>query len=566
MTEPLVTVKQGQLRGKKEQDYHGGTFYRFSGIPYAKAPIGELRFKAPQPAESWEGVRDATKEGAECPSLNLYFGYYVGNEDNCLNLNVYTKSLPTENDEKKPVMVWVHGGGFLYGSNKSEYFGPNYLLTQDIVLVAINYRLGIFGFLSLEDESLGIPGNAGLKDQVLALKWVQQNIQNFGGDPGNVTIFGESAGAASVHYLTLSPLTKGLFHKAIIQSGSSLNPWTVGKRNAEDAAKCMGYKDKDEKAVLEKLKKENQRNIVTGVFKIVDDFKARTIRPFSPVIEAPSDDAFLTEQPIEILKTGRNHQIPIIMGYNTAEGMLLELIRRTKSYGDLPKDLEGEVPWTLKIPPTSGKAKEIAEKISKFYYNGEDVSEENISKTYNLVGDVQFLYGIQKAIRLQKRNGSQPIFVYRNSLDGTLNFFKKFCTAKYFKTMILINFLGRLSGNSSLKGVFQKMSAKIPHSEVEGVSHADDLFYLFPTFFTPKIIPGSKEDNDIYKFVKMWTNFAKCGNPTPELDEKLNNIVWKGIENEKIDNILGLDNELKLIKNLEEERVKFWDEIYEEYS
>lgn len=110
------------------------------------------------------------------------------------------------------------------------------------------------------------------------------------------------------------------------------------------------------------------------------------------------------------------------------------------------------------------------------------------------------------------------------------------------------------------------MSAKIPHSEVEGVSHADDIFYLFPTFFTPKIIPGSKEDNDIYKFVKMWTNFAKCGNPTPELDEKLNNIVWKPIENEKIDNILGLDNELKLIKNLEEERVKFWDEIYEEYS
>uniref|UniRef100_V5G2A7 Carboxylic ester hydrolase n=1 Tax=Anoplophora glabripennis TaxID=217634 RepID=V5G2A7_ANOGL len=566
MTEPLVTVKQGQLRGKKEQDYHGGTFYRFSGIPYAKAPVGELRFKAPQPAESWEGVKDATKEGAECPSLNLYFGYYVGNEDNCLNLNVYIKSLPKENNEKKPVMVWVHGGGFLYGSNKSEYFGPDYLLTEDIILVSINYRLGIFGFLSLEDESLGVPGNTGLKDQVLALKWIQQNIHSFGGDPHNVTIFGESAGAASVHYLTLSPLTKGLFNKAIVQSGSSLNPWALGKRNAEDAAKCMGYKDKDEKAVLERLQKDSQRNIVTGVFKIVDDFKARTIRPFSPVIETPSEDAFLTEHPLEILKSGRNHQIPMIIGYNTAEGMLIELIRRTKSYGELPKNLEGEVPWDLKVPPTSGKTKEIAEKIRKYYYDGEDVTDENVLKTYKLVGDIQFLYGIQKAIRLQKRNGSQPIYVYRNSLDGTLNFFKKFCTAKYFKTMVLINFLGKLSGNSSLKTVFQKMSAKLPYNESEGVAHADDLFYLFPTFFTPKIVTGSKEDCDIYELVNVTIFFAKSGNPTPELDEKLNNVVWKPIESEHIDNVLGLDNELKLIKNLEGERLKFWEEIYEEYS
>lgn len=114
------------------------------------------------------------------------------------------------------------------------------------------------------------------------------------------------------------------------------------------------------------------------------DFKGKTIRPFGPVIEAPSDEAFLTEHPLEILKSGRNHQIPIIIGYNNAEGMLLELIRRTKSYGELPKNLEAEVPWTLKIPPTSGKTKEIAEKISKFYYDGEDVTENNISKTYNV--------------------------------------------------------------------------------------------------------------------------------------------------------------------------------------
>lgn len=110
------------------------------------------------------------------------------------------------------------------------------------------------------------------------------------------------------------------------------------------------------------------------------------------------------------------------------------------------------------------------------------------------------------------------------------------------------------------------MSTKLPLSGVEGVGHADDLFYLFPTFFSPKIILGSKEDNDIYKFVKMWANFAKSGNPTPELDEKLNSVIWKPIENDKIDNILALDDQLKLIKNLEEDRMKFWDEINEQYS
>ncbi|KAJ8930542.1 hypothetical protein NQ314_016657 [Rhamnusium bicolor] len=318
MTDPVVSVQQGQLRGKTAVDYHGDTFYSFCGIPYAKAPIGELRFK-----------------------------------------------LPSKNSEKRPVMVWIYGGGFLYGSNKNELYGPNYLMTEDIVLVAINYRLGVFGtqelynaiktsvvirtlqvslttfatlsegifhivyiyyvlgFLSLEDESLGVPGNAGLKDQALALKWIQQNIHNFGGDASNVTIFGESAGGASVHYLTLSPLTKGLFQKAIIQSGSSLNLWARGKKNACEVAKCFGYKDTDETIILQKLQKESAKNIVSSQFKVNDDFRGSTIRPWGPVIETKSVEAFLTEDPLDILKSGKNHQIPMIIGYNSLEGDVL---------------------------------------------------------------------------------------------------------------------------------------------------------------------------------------------------------------------------------------------------
>jgi carboxylesterase type B len=140
----------------------------------------------------------------------MLFGTLVGSED-CLFLNVYTQQLPLDTiNTLKPVMVWIHGGGFSTGSSKSDLYGPEFLLTEDIVLVTINYRLGIFGFLSFEDASLEVPGNAGLKDMVMALKWVQKNISKFSGDPNNVTVFGESAGGMSVHYLVLSPLAAGI--------------------------------------------------------------------------------------------------------------------------------------------------------------------------------------------------------------------------------------------------------------------------------------------------------------------------------------------------------------------
>lgn len=131
-----------------------------------------------------------------------------GTED-CLYLNVYTRYLSGNNKKPLPVMVWIHGGGFRQGSGSTDLYGPEYLLTEEVVVVTFNYRLGILGFFSLEDTSLKVFGNVGLKDMVLALKWVQQNISNFGGNPHNVTIFGESAGAAAVHYLVLSPLAKG---------------------------------------------------------------------------------------------------------------------------------------------------------------------------------------------------------------------------------------------------------------------------------------------------------------------------------------------------------------------
>lgn len=565
MTDILVDVEQGKIKGTTGLDYHGGSFYKFLGIPYAKAPIGDLRFKAPQPLESWNGIRDGTKEGPECPAADMYFMYFIGNEDNCLNLNVYTKELPEESKSvEKPVMVWIHGGAFTCGSNKSDLYGPDYLMTQDIVLVTINYRLGILGFASFKDPSLGVPGNAGLKDMRMALKWVQKNISKFGGNPGNVTIFGESAGGASVSYLTLSPTTKGLFHKAIMQSGSALNSWAWGKNNSAEIAKYMGYKDADEKATLDRLKRESARSIVNGQCKIKEHFCAGRVRPWGPVVEPPSEDAFLTEHPVKIMASRGGHKIPMIIGYNSGEGIFFELVRKTVPGVGLPKNFEQEIPFELGLELGSEKSKEIAGEVKKAYFNDNDCNEKDIDKLYLLKGDTNFNHSIQRAIKHQVSHSNQPVYTYRMSLVGQLNFFHTLAFSKYFKTAIFWSFLSKMSSNylPVMRHSVQSVITKLPKKQYQGVVHADDLLYLFPTFYTPKIKPGSDEDLYIQRFVKLWTNFAKFGEPTPEDDETLNNVKWEPFSLNKMD-FLDIGKELEIIGNVDAERLKFWDALYE---
>ncbi|XP_046990631.1 juvenile hormone esterase-like isoform X2 [Schistocerca americana] len=216
-----ISIPQGALRGRRLKTPSGRTYCSFQGIPYAKPPVGPLRFKSPEPPEQWSGIRNATKEGNVAPQIDFLMTAkteYEGDED-CLYLNVYTAKLQTrENEDLIPVMVWIHGGGFLVGSGSTEVYGPDHLMEHDVLLVTFNYRLGALGFLSTEDEL--VPGNAGLKDMVMALKWVKSNIARFGGDPGNVTIFGESAGAVACHILSMSSAAKGLFHRIICQSGA----------------------------------------------------------------------------------------------------------------------------------------------------------------------------------------------------------------------------------------------------------------------------------------------------------------------------------------------------------
>jgi len=211
--------------GRVEGAWHHGVA-RFAGMPFAAPPLGELRFRPPQPVEPWDGVRDATEFGPICPQnpsmMDALFGgeSEVWNED-CLYLNVWTTDV--EPDERRPVMVWIHGGGFEMGSGSSPLYHGEAFARSGVVLVTLNYRLGALGFLELGglDPSYAGSGNVGLLDQVAALEWVRANIASFGGDPDDVTIFGESAGGMSVSLLMAMPRARGLFRRVIAQSGAA---------------------------------------------------------------------------------------------------------------------------------------------------------------------------------------------------------------------------------------------------------------------------------------------------------------------------------------------------------
>lgn len=181
-----------------------------------------------------------------------------------------------------------------------------------------------------------------------------------------------------------------------------------------------------------------------------------------------------------------------------------------------------------------------------------------------LKGDTNFIHSIQRAMKLQAKHSHQPVYAYRMSLVGPLNYFHTFALSKYFKTTIFFSFLSKMSSSylPAARSSFQHLIKKLPKKDNDGVVHADDLLYLFPTFYTPSIKPGSPEDLYIQRFVKMWTNFARHGEPTPEADETLNHVKWKPMSHDNLE-LLDIGHELKMIENVDGERLKIWDEIYE---
>ena len=310
---PQVKTKSGVVEGKED-----GAVRAFLGIPYAVPPVGDLRWKPPVTAAKWTGVRKATDFGPHCLQGNVFgdmtFRDPAGSED-CLSLNVWVPAKPPS--AKLPVMVWIYGGGFVAGSTSETRQDGTNLAQQGVVVVSMNYRLGIFGFFvhpELAKESgHNAAGNYGLLDQVAALHWVHNNIAAFGGDPENVTIFGESAGSFSVSAQMASPLAKGLFQKAIGESGGAF--YSGGLSFETRSVR----EEKDVQAVSAKLGVSKLADLrALPAEKLLDPFIPPQSRGFD---FGPDVDGYFLPEPVPaIFAAGKQNDVPLLAGWNHDEG------------------------------------------------------------------------------------------------------------------------------------------------------------------------------------------------------------------------------------------------------
>ncbi|XP_066272164.1 liver carboxylesterase B-1-like [Branchiostoma lanceolatum] len=315
-----VPTTGGDVRGTVQyiKDLPDKPIYTFLGIPYAAPPVGNLRFRAPQPAVPWEGAIDATKPGPYCPQGPLIFQlfpfkfHHYDFDEDCLTLNIETPTV--EKDAELPVMLWIHGGGLSMGFGYVVPFAAM-VAQQDVVVVTINYRLGALGFLSTGDENA--PGNVGFMDQVQAMAWVQENIRNFGGDPDRVTIFGESAGGLSVGYQVVSPLGKGLFRRAISQSGTSFT-MEVEEKPLELAAILadeVGCESKDTAILVHCLRQKTTEEVVQGAERMMKLGSGEWGKYFAPVF----NEDFLPEHPKDLYSRGQANDVDYLLGVNNNE-------------------------------------------------------------------------------------------------------------------------------------------------------------------------------------------------------------------------------------------------------
>ncbi|XP_060832112.1 juvenile hormone esterase-like isoform X2 [Bombus pascuorum] len=332
----VVKTPSGPVRGLVLRTVWNSVKYSsFKGIPYAKPPLGDLRFKPPVPKEPWKGVLNAFKEGNMCPQSNYITSEFSGHED-CLYLNVYTREMVFKDKVRlRPVMVWLYGGGYMSGHCNASLYGPDFFMEEDVVLVTFNYRLSVLGFLALNHPNA--TGNAGLKDQQLAFQWVQSNIAAFGGDPEQVTIFGESAGSTSIGFHMLSERSRGLFRRSISMSGTPLCPWAYHTpeqmiQNAYKLASFLNYVPKSRDDLLNYLRHTPAIKLIRAAEKI-----NLNILPFRPTIENPEIDptnsTFLTECPITKYHNGDFYHHDIMLGYTRNE--ILLFLGRTAHFDDV---------------------------------------------------------------------------------------------------------------------------------------------------------------------------------------------------------------------------------------
>jgi para-nitrobenzyl esterase len=450
-----VKTEQGKVHGKTINE---GKVKAFLGLPYAAPPVGDLRWKAPEPPAKWKGERDAAKFGAHCaqgPAFADMIFQDSGPSEDCLFLNVYAPADSTEKS-KLPVMFWIHGGGYSSGASSEPRHNGDFLPTKGVVLVTINYRLGVFGFLATADlakEANGAAGNYGLLDMVAALEWVKANIKKFGGDPDNVTIFGESAGSFAVSTLMASPAARGLFQKGIGESGAAFSDVLP-----TDTLEAREKKDGDWVTSLGAKSLKELRAMPTD--KILDGVKSRGQGGFPPVI----DGKLLTEPVADTYAAGKQAHIPLLAGWNGDEGSFLAM--------------RGMTAEQFKAM-AAGLFKERAAEFLELYRGDTDAQALRAAIDYG--SDSFIALGTWKWLEAHRKTGESPVYRYHFELAAPPSKFHP--------------------------GSF--------------VFHSDDIEYVFGTLDTRPGAVWRPEDRKLSEqFMSYWTNFAKTGDPNgPGLPE-----------------------------------------------
>lgn len=423
----------------------------------------------PYPPPKWEGVYKAREEYS-CPQNTPWFRV-VGSED-CLKINVY---VPAKALKDIPVMVWIHGGAFVLGTGGKMIYGPKFLLKKDVILVTFNYRLGVLGFLCLGIKEA--PGNAGLRDQIAALKWVKKNIAKFGGDPDNITLFGESAGGTSSSLLLASEATKGLFNRVIVQSGSALPAWAINRNPvwvASLIAKALGHDTDDPNKLYEIFAKSDYEDLVRVKVK-------KPLRKYTdtqllslPCVEKQFEgiEPVINDLPYNLLKNNPK-DIPIIYGSTTQEGFLILVDETEESL--LEKNNMFLYASDLEFPSLE-IADEVDKKLKEFYFGNERIDMNVKFNVSDLYTHLYFETPAMLEAELLLENSKAPVYNYIFNYSGGRNFLKH----------------------------------RLGLDHEPGACHGDELLYLFNGFIWP--YPIKDEDQRmIDTMTTIWTNFAKYG-------------------------------------------------------
>ncbi|WP_395618443.1 carboxylesterase/lipase family protein [Aquirufa sp.] len=504
-----------------EGDYNTQTgIQTYFGVPFAKPPVGELRWKAPVPAEPWSGVKK-TKAFGPRPIQAIVFGDMgsrsAGLSEDCLYLNVWSPA--KRNTKNLPVLVYFYGGGLFAGDASEPRYDGEAMSKQGIVVVTVNYRLGLFGFYShpelSAEASYKASGNYGYLDQNLALKWVQKNIAAFGGDPSKVTIAGESAGSASVSVQMASPLSKGLIAGAIGESGAGINPTMSPVPLAQAEKAGVAFAEKAGAKSLKDLRAMSSREL----FEIAQETRTMS---FSTVV----DGYFLPKTLPELFNAKQQSMVPLLLGWNSAEvsgGMFMQ---------GKPYTHDNYVSKVKEVYPTDH------ETALKLYPSGtEDVIERSATA---LSSDRFIAYSTWKWFDLHRKNSSQPVYRY--------------LYARHRAPLVDKNVASGLAGGT----VKADPNAPKPRPAV-GAPHACEIEYCMGNLHLIKDYAFTADDYTVSKTMfTYFANFIKTGNPN---GGTLAN--WPtAAPLDKEPGVMVIDVESKAVKATDEARYEFLDKQY----